>query len=393
MEELIKTEYKAELPELFKEASSGRTQKWKSYVEAYDKNDKLIPIDNSKIAYAIIRTTYGAEGGKMQDAEVIIDKGKNIGRSNETTIIQQAILELISKWNHQKSKRGYTENVKEIKKIKIKPMLAHKYPDSSNYLDFKDTWVQEKYDGIRALAIKESDGEFKLISRNEEPFKGLNAIKHELKTLDIPKDIIIDGELYSRELTFNDIVSLCKTKTKIIDDSKINYFVFDLINLNDPNMGFTDRYKLLHKLIKKGTNHIKLVPTYQVHSPAEIDKFFHKMVKQKAEGIIIRAGKGIYKINGRSHYLLKYKPKQDAEFKIIDVQQGVGKNKGLATMVLITKEGKEFKAAPSMTDAEKREIYKNKEKYIGKFGTVEFAEYTKDGVPRFPIFKAVRKGY
>lgn len=388
MDKLIRTSTKISLPTLYKETASGKLQKWDINFTIYNSKDEQIPFTNSKVKYGKIQTIYGVD--KLMSTELLIESGKNKGRSNETSIIEQGISEMVSKWIYQQNRQGYSENLEDTSQVRIKPMLLHKYPESKKYLNINDTWVQEKLDGVRALAITEKNN-IKIISRQEEPFPGLLEIKSEIRNLKLPGNIILDGELYSRTLTFNDIISKVKNRKGTTDDSDIIYYVFDLIDLKNPDMGFVDRYKLLASYLnKESLKNIKLVKTYKVNSEEDIEKAFSQLVKKGAEGLVIRAGQGKYQINNRSHYVLKYKPKQDQEFEIIDIVSGRGKEKDQAIFILKTKDGKEFRARPSMPGDIRKQIYKNKEEYIGKQGTVEFFEYTPDGIPRFPVFKSVR---
>ena len=54
---------------------------------------------------------YGQEGGSMQIVAETITKGKNIGKANQTTPAQQALLEATAQWE-KKLKSGYTKTKK-----------------------------------------------------------------------------------------------------------------------------------------------------------------------------------------------------------------------------------------------------------------------------------------
>src|ERR1035437_1261890 len=81
------------LPTLFKRTSTGAIQEWSIGVE---KNT--------------IITIHGQTDGKKQTTHDVIKEGKNIGRSNETTPAEQALMEATSKWEG-KIKKGYVEDV------------------------------------------------------------------------------------------------------------------------------------------------------------------------------------------------------------------------------------------------------------------------------------------
>lgn len=76
---------------------------------------------------------------------------------------------------------------------------------------------------------------------------------------------------------------------------------------------------------------------------------------------------------------------QDAEFKVVDVIEGVGKMAGCAVFVCKTVQEKTFNTAMKATMEERRKMYTERKKYIGKQLTVRFFEWTDDQIPRFPL--------
>ena len=60
----------------------------------------------------IVIVKYGKWGGKLQTKKTACDS-KNVGRSNETTPEQQAVLEAESKYRDQ-IRKGYVENVEDV---------------------------------------------------------------------------------------------------------------------------------------------------------------------------------------------------------------------------------------------------------------------------------------
>lgn len=116
------------LPTLYKVDSKGKIREWS------------VQVIDGKPAQIIV--THGAKGGKLQEKITFIDKGKNIGKANETTILEQAQAEAKSKWLKQQDK-CYAETIGEPE---FRPMLAHrmdKYPNKVKY----PCYVQPKLDG------------------------------------------------------------------------------------------------------------------------------------------------------------------------------------------------------------------------------------------------------
>jgi len=135
------------------------------------------------------------------------------------------------------------------------------------------------------------------------------------------------------------------------------------------------------------------VPSIEVNNVKNIDELHDNFVKDGYEGIMIRASNGPYEINKRSKYLQKYKKFMEEEFKIIGFHEGKGDEKGLVIWDCITKEDKPFSVRPKGTAEQRRDLYKNGDKYIGKKLTIIFQEYHESGIPRFPVGKAIRENY
>lgn len=79
----------------------------------------------------VITVVWGKENGKQQTKTEVVLNGKNIGKSNETTATEQAVLEAESKVRSQRDK-GYCDSIEEAIEYKnntIKPMLAENYLD------------------------------------------------------------------------------------------------------------------------------------------------------------------------------------------------------------------------------------------------------------------------
>jgi len=55
-----------------------------------------------------------------------------------------------------------------------------------------------------------------------------------------------------------------------------------------------------------------------------------------------------------------------------------------------TAKGQRFKCRPKGTQADRRDKYRNRQKYFGKMLTVKYQELTNDGIPRFPVGIAIR---
>ena len=81
----------------------------------------------------------------------------------------------------------------------------------------------------------------------------------------------------------------------------------------------------------------------------------------------------------------------DEEFEIIDyTTPDTGKEVGCVIWICKTKDGKKFNVRPSGNYQERKNLYKNAKKFIGKMLTVRYQELTNGKVPRFPVGVAIR---
>lgn len=202
----------------------------------------------------------------------------------------------------------------------------------------------------------------------------------------------IDGELYSHDLSFNEMQSIIR-KSKTIDKEKaklIEYHCFDYISNNDfdkRNKHLADNFTIndFAKLVKSKLVNVK-----------DLAKNHAEYIADGYEGIMVRTIKGGYE-QKRSRTLFKYKTFIDNEFQCVGFELERGTKDKCGRITCKTSHGQEFGARPACTDAEKIWIWKNQKNLIGKMVTVEFQEYTttsaKDAVPRFPIAKGFRDNF
>jgi DNA ligase-1 len=88
---------------------------------------------------------------------------------------------------------------------------------------------------------------------------------------------------------------------------------------------------------------------------------------------------------------LKLKDFQDAEYRICAVIDGAGSDRDLAIFVLDNGHGLQFNCRPEGSQENRADLYKNREKLIGKYLTVRYFELSKDKVPIFPVGVGIRE--
>lgn len=334
-----------------------------------------------KVVENKILIEYGLINGKKRNLVSSINSGKNIGKKNETSKDEQAIKEAMTKWNNKKN-NGYTEikpdiNVNLIVHDQIRPMLALDYSKRFNDI-VEPFYVQPKLDGVRALFM---NGRF--YSRINKEYEGLEHIKNEIGDR-IKKNIpILDGELYSDTLTFQELIS--RIKNPKLCQLEVKYNVYDIVK-DEP---FKDRYKwILNNLYNFST--VNIVETHIINRKDEINNMHDKYVKDGYEGIMIRNMDGLYKKDYRCKDLQKFKKFKEDEYEIIGFREGQNTEKGCVVWICKTEEEKEFSVRPEGTQNMRKEYFKNGEKSIGKKLTVKYQELTDNNIPRFPVGKSIR---
>lgn len=362
---------------LYKVDSKGKLRFWQIVVDK----------DSRGVYYEI---SHGLNGGKLQNNRTYVRYGKNTGRKNATTAEEQCHLEAQALWEAQINRKGYSETVTDTPPLK--PMLAKHYVDEKDKVCFP-CFIQPKLDGARCLAHITNTG-VKLISRTLNKFEGLSHIEDALSHLyDIFGPMILDGELFNPQLSFQTIVSLVKkTKNLSVDSVKIQFWVYDIINENI----YKDREQFLNQLFSRiQSEHIKLIQTNTVNHDGEIYNIHQEYIKNGFEGSIIRNMDGLYKINSRSNDLLKYKDFIDDEFKIVGYKYGTGKFENVPTFDLVTRLGNPFEAVPVGTSEQRAEYLKDARLYLGTYAKVKFFGYTTTStpVPRHPVILELNRTF
>jgi ATP-dependent DNA ligase len=211
----------------------------------------------------------------------------------------------------------------------------------------------------------------------------LQHIREELDRL--PPQFILDGELYSTELTFQEIVGLVKAKTikegDLEKQKKISLHVYDIIC----PLSYQERYANLSILFRRRKfEHIVLVKTEWCEDQKQMLEKHADYIAQGYEGIMLRNQDGLYK-GSRSADLQKYKEFLDKEYEIIGYQEGQGLEQGCVIWTCKTELGATFSCRPRGSREERQQLFQNGEQYVGKWLTVRYQEETDDGLPRFPV--------
>ena len=310
-----------------------------------------------------VRRIFGQVGGKLQTSEKVVKEGKNVGKANETTSREQAILEARALYKKQRPDDT------------ILPMLANTWTKKTK-LSSK-VYIQPKLDGVRVL-VGRRDGEIVMLTRTGKPVVGLEQALRDPATIKLQEGEWVDGEAYSKDIPFEEISGKFRKNSSC---PELEFHVFDTFDLNNLSETFEKRcYK-----VSRWRNS---VPTYLV-DPSRIEEFHDKFVAEGYEGIIVREPHSVYEIGYRSRSLLKFKKFDTNEFKIVGCVEGTGKDTGTAIFVCECPGGR-FNVRPKGTLPVRKEYWENRSHYIGQLLTVKHQSVSADGIPRFPIGLAIR---
>jgi DNA ligase-1 len=358
-----------------------KNDKWQTWTVDVQGNTPSTFYD-PKTPYDIV-VSYGYEGGAIQETRTTISVGKNIGKSNETTPYEQACSEAESKWKKQQDK-GYVRTKTFVDKSVLGmhlPMLAKSFDKDGSKIQFP-CYGQPKFDGCRCLT-REYFG-IDIYSRKGKSFK---ALPHIIKALGQLPSYEFDGELYSHDLTFQEIISRIKRDEEHPDNAKIEYHIYDII---DTTKTYEERLGILKSL--NLSSPLKAVETFEVNSIEEIWTFHKEYTKLGYEGIMLRNKHGLYEIDRRSQHLQKVKTFLEQEFKIVGAERNKGRMSEQCTLLCVTDGGKEFGAKIEGDSAYREQVWVDAQagKLLDKMLTVRFFEWTDEMKPRFPTGVAIR---
>lgn len=323
----------------------------------------------------VVTQQAGLVGGKLT-VHQSVSKPKNVGRSNETTPQEQAILEAKAKIE-KKLKEGYFETIEEAKTEKvILPMLAKEFGKEKHKIDWDNCWVQPKLDGMRCLSFPGN----KKMSRKNTP---IDTMDHIVVNLPAELNCPVDGELYAHGETFQENMRLIK-KYRPGKSEDVKYHIYDVVS----ELPFVDRIGLVMAIANENEN-VELVETFRIWNEEQMLSAHTDFIRQGYEGTIIRWGNDGYAVNKRSSSLLKYKVFLDEVYKLIDIEPA-DKNPEQGVAVCQMDTGQTFRANFAFSHAIREEMLRNKESYIGQMAEIRFFEFTDDGIPRFPVCHGFR---
>jgi len=365
-------------PMLYGVSRVGKVKQWQARAEEQDNGTALIIVES------------GYVGGKIRESPKLIKKGKNIGKSNETTPYEQAVLEIQSKRNvkwHENYEFEQMDPNNYIPRLML-PQLAkgpgagkivypaYIQPKLNGVCDVAEPpMVPPKYSPVPNLILHHTKGGhfFSTLSHLDKWIHKLNAAAP------------LHGELYVHGWSLQKIGAY--TKKIKPDQHLLEYWLYDIAWMDVP---FALRIEWLDERIYLITKNfpecpIKFTPTEIVNNYAEAKVYHDRCVLNGFEGAMLKNKDGFYIFQYRSNELEKVKDYKTEEFEIVGGKEGTGTDEGCIVYRCRTESGGEFDARPRGTVEDRREMFKSLRNDIGKMLTVRFAEYSEDGIPQQPV--------
>ncbi len=372
-------------------------------------------IENEK--YIIHRTTYQYGGKHTSQPDIIITEGKA-----KRSPLAQAILQYNAKLKEYKDK-GYKDlnkDPEEYSVSEINEILPEVNTDSNGFakhmlakssdkvkqasIDKVKYWfASRKIDGVRC-SFYWNGKKILTASRGGSTYEySTQHITQNLKFIEFFKkhpDYVLDGELYKHGKQLQEISGAARLEKNAVDCDWLEYYIYDIML---PNVTFYDRLQVL-KEIKEELNlsfnpykewrendlQVQMVPQEKVSGYDAIMDLHNKYVEEGWEGVVIRNPEKTYGFGKRTNDMIKLKMYRDDCFLVTGIEAGL---RGYEDMVfiLITSDGKLFKAKPLGDKETKKDYWYNfDDKYKNHIGECKFFNYSKDGIPMQPAFKAFR---
>lgn len=349
---------------LYKRDTKGKPRIWTVYVE---------PLGDGTVK---LGTESGVVGKKMTDRFVIITSGKNVGRKNATTPLEQARAEAESLVSKQ-LRKGYVYDLADF--VRKGVMNAHMYEDHRDKLPAV-VYVQPKLNGVRCKATRTEDG----ILYNTRGNKFFTHIPDRItEALMIKMEIgeEVDGEFYIPNVSLRKINSALKAYNPEFTP-RLQFHIFDIATDNGET--FARRYTKLERgwgpwWALNGAG-LFLVETHLVCHGAELQQLYHKWLEIGYEGLMARNPYAPYAPGIRSYDLQKLKPVQDGEFEIVEITID---REGMGMPVCITPGGVRFEVRLMGATELRRDMAENPIQYMSKMLTVHFQELLDSGIPQF----------
>ena len=395
--------------ELFTKDTKGKTRFWKA-------TSNLELNADGHISILIEHGVLGSD--KVVKKERFTKNGKNIGKINQTTIEEQALLDVSYLYQKQLDD-GYVFNLDSYTEP-LRPQLAHPYEKRKHTVkfDYKHPtapndysnryYASKKLDGVRLFVFVSNGKVIKFESRTGKPFKYFShiatAIENNLSDVDkVLNNVVFDGELFNKNIPFNVLSSLINSDDYTTTEfnsvtyttEQVQFHCYDRVNLDKKEEDYFTRF--VNVSIPAENNIVFKIDNKIIKNEQDLITLGGKWISEGYEGLMLRNGWTPYDFGKRSNNLLKYKIMLDEEFLILDIIDSENEPGQPIFVVEVQKatDKEEALTCNVRMKGEKKENEKyliNKKDYINKWLKVQYQAKSEYNIPLFPVGLEVREG-
>lgn len=428
------------LPVLYKLDKSNRPRYWECRVKGYIfetrsgvlKNREVHPwYQHDRLNYG----TYSQEHGSYRTPEQIAKEHAQslwlVKKRNDamTESLEELMNPSMRKYSipiapvlavrYSKLKERHEKSVKRVSEGKKLPITMYMFPD-------KEFYVDPKLDGERAtisfcVEYKQVEGNTTTSSTipSEPTVHIFSRARIEIPHLEPHRALLtkifhawgkkfpemygytFDGEIVEPGNTRNKMRStISRIKEKHADNDNICIYIFDIVTR--PDMPYSERRKVLDTIFSKvNSKYVKLVRPLGKVKPVDeknVNELMALSLNQGYEGIILRDPNMLYPLsNLRIDQMIKMKPQNTREYRIISAIEGIDKFAGCITFVCQDLNDGLIQFSPGMkgwTHEERKEAWRiyqeTPEFFIGKLLEVTYVSLSEYSVPVEGIATRIR---
>jgi ATP-dependent DNA ligase len=281
------------------------------------------------------------------------------------------------------------------------PSLMLAEDDESQIAKWSTIVIEEKYDGVRVIAIVKGDSiSYFTRSFNELPGRCLQKITSEIKSIFSglqlpPEGIFLDGELtdLNRKSVSGKVTQMLKGSPadSIGDDMLYNVFdVEEAITLDMPkgNSPFSQRRALLELMFTGITlKSLVLANSITTDDHSLIHKTYKELVDLGGEGVIVKSPEHLYECK-RSKSWIKIKEVNDCDLIIKGWYPGEGKREGfIGGLICEDSSGQvKVKVGSGFTEEDLKSLSVNPDGLIGKVAACQYNVVINDKSGSWSLF-------
>lgn len=219
--------------------------------------------------------------------------------------------------------------------LHFKPQNAKKADDvAAAAAQCKNPMLEPKYDGWRMIVIIGADGEPALYSRTGKTYtrQTPEPILRELRRF--PPNTILDGEMVDSQhnkncIAVTNVFGKSKNKALQIEKDRINYIVFDCIELDGQKLA-SAMLRARREIFNIYTNAISKLERVALTPQAPAEQEYHALFLELGyEGTIVKDNDSTYAFGKRGHGWFKIKSTVDIDVVVMGMElDGKGQHEG-----------------------------------------------------------------